>query len=117
MATRVLIVDDHASFRAAARAVLESGGYEVIGEAADGAGALAECARLAPDLVLLDVQLPDIDGFGVARELAGIGVPPEVVLVSNRSRSTYRRRLEGARVSGFLTKSELSPESIGALLA
>jgi DNA-binding NarL/FixJ family response regulator len=114
---RVLIVDDHVSFRAAARALLETDGFDVIGEAADGASALAECARLRPDLVLLDVQLPDTDGFGVARELAGGADPPRVVLVSSRSESAYRRRLAEAPVLGFVTKSELSPGSLAGLLA
>ena len=61
----ILIVDDHPSFRASARVVLESDGFSVVGEAADGASALEECCRLRPQVVLLDVQLPDIDGFDV----------------------------------------------------
>jgi DNA-binding NarL/FixJ family response regulator len=117
MATRVVIVDDHAAFRAAARALLEGDGFEVVGEAADGVSALAECARVEPDAVLLDVQLPGLDGFGVARELAQRAVPPRVVLVSSRSRSAYRRRLAEASISGFVSKAELSAESLGPLLA
>ena len=117
MPRRVLIVDDHASFRAAARALLELDGFDVVGEAGDGTGALAECARLRPDVVLLDVQLPDIDGFGVARELAAGDAPPAVVLVSSRPESSYRRRLAGAPVHGFVTKSELSAARLGELLA
>src|SRR4051794_32175151 len=116
MPLRVLIVDDHATFRAAARALLETDGFEVVGEAPTGADAVDACARLAPDVVLLDVQLPDLDGFGVARELAEADEPPRVVLVSSRSRSAYRRRLADAPVSGFLNKAELSAESLGALL-
>ena len=117
MATRVLIVDDHAAFRAAARALLEGDGFEVVGVAADGHAALSECARVSPDVVLLDVQLPGLDGFAVARELARHTAPPRVVLVSSRSRSAYRRRLAGASISGFLNKAELSRESLGPLLA
>ena len=72
----VLIVDDHASFRATARQLLEAEGYEVVGEAADGASALEAVARLRPDVVLLDVQLPDMDGFEISRRLCGNGCEP-----------------------------------------
>jgi DNA-binding NarL/FixJ family response regulator len=117
MATRVLIVDDHAAFRAAARARLEGDGFDVVGEAADGLAALSECARVSPDVVLLDVQLPGLDGFDVARELAQVVAPPRVVMISSRARSAYRRRLAQASVCGFLDKAELSGESLGPLLA
>ena len=117
MAMRVLIVDDHATLRAAARALLEGDGFDVVGEAADGLAALSECARVSPDVVLLDVQLPGLDGFGVARELARRAASPRVVLVSSRSRSAYRRRLAQASVCGCLDKAELSGESLGPLLA
>jgi DNA-binding NarL/FixJ family response regulator len=113
---RVLIVDDHAAFRAAARSLLEADGFEVVGEAADGAGALAECGRLEPGVVLLDIQLPDLDGFVVAERLSQQRPPPQVVLVSNRAAGTYRGRLAAAPVRGFLTKSELSSESLATLL-
>ena len=73
MPVSVLIVDDHPSFRATARLLLESEGFEVVGEAADGAAGLREARALEPDLVLLDVQLPDIDGFEVAAQLTGGG--------------------------------------------
>ena len=108
MPKRVLIVDDHASFRAAARAMLEADDFEVVGEAADGTGALDACSRLEPAVVLLDVQLPDLDGFAVAERLSQQRRPPKVVLVSSRSAAGYRRRLVGVPVRGFLTKSELS---------
>ena len=66
----ILIVDDHAGFRHQARALLEADGFVVIGEADDGATGLAAARALRPDLVLLDIGLPDIEGFEVARELA-----------------------------------------------
>ncbi len=66
----VLIVDDFAEFRSAARAVLEAAGFRVVGEAGDGASAIAEVQRLRPDLVLLDIHLPDVDGFTVEQRLA-----------------------------------------------
>src|SRR5262245_51762966 len=93
MPERVLIVGDHESFRAAARALLKADGFEIAGEAADGAGALEACARTRPSIVLLDVQLPDLDGFVVAERLARLQPPPQVVLVSSASVARYRRRL------------------------
>lgn len=116
MPERVLIVDDHQSFRAAARAMLEADGFVVVGEAADGAGAVAECARLEPAVVLLDVQLPDVDGFAIAERLSRAARPPRVVLVSSRPARAYRRRLAGAGVVGFLAKSDLLAGTLTALL-
>ena len=111
----VLIVDDHPEFRRSARALLEAEGFEVLGEAADGASALIEAARLHPRLVLLDIQLPDLDGFEVAARLAAGRDPPAVVLISTRAASSYRRRLAATPVLGFIAKSELSGEALAAL--
>jgi len=116
MATTVLIVDDHASFRASARRLLDADGYEVVGEAEDGARALAESERLAPDVVLLDVQLPDLDGFEVARRLAASTSPPTVVLVSSHDRADLGSALETEDVAGFIHKGELSMGSLSPLL-
>jgi DNA-binding NarL/FixJ family response regulator len=113
----VLIVDDHPGFRSAARALLEADGFEVVGEAADGESGLAVAERLRPGLVLLDIQLPDLDGFAVARRLSQAGDPPVVVLVSSRDRSAYRRRLADSPARGFVAKSELSGAALSALLA
>jgi CheY-like chemotaxis protein len=115
----VLIVDDHAEFRSLARELLEADGFEVLGEAADGASALAAAARLRPELVLLDIQLPDIDGFAVADRLAvgEAGGAPAVVLVSSRAASSYRRRLSASPAVGFIAKSELSGAALSALLS
>ena len=86
---RVLIVDDHPSFRASARVLLEAEGFDVVGEAADGAQAITEAGRLRPEVVLLDVQLPDIDGFDVAARLTGDADSPTVILVSSRDGSDF----------------------------
>jgi DNA-binding NarL/FixJ family response regulator len=112
----VVIVDDHAGFRSSARALLEAEGFDVVGEAADGMSALAAVDLLRPRVVLLDIQLPDIDGFEVAERLAGAGDPPAVVLVSTRGVSAYRRRLARSPVRGFISKSELSGNALFALV-
>jgi DNA-binding NarL/FixJ family response regulator len=112
----VLIVDDHPGFRSAARALLEADGFEVVGEAADGESGLAAAARLRPGLVLLDIQLPDLDGFAVAERLASWQPPPAVVLVSSRDSSAYRRRLADSPALGFITKSDLSGAAVAALV-
>ena len=114
MVRTVLIVDDHAGFRAATRALLEAGGFTVAAEAADGRSALQAAATFRPDLVLLDIQLPDVDGFTVAELLAG---QTEIVLISSRRASSYRGRLAASSAAGFLTKSELTLPALTALLA
>jgi DNA-binding NarL/FixJ family response regulator len=113
---RVLIVDDHELFREAARRVLAAAGFDVVAGAADGADALRLVRELRPDVVLLDVQLPDTDGFQVARELARDGTPPTVVLVSSRSRSDYGGLVERSGVRGFIDKAELSGARLRAAL-
>ena len=112
----VLIVDDHADFRASARALLEAEGFDVLGEAAGGEQAIWEVERLQPDVVLLDVQLPDVDGFAVAERLAANGSSTAVVLISSREAAAYGPRLEAAPARGFITKRTLSGEALAALL-
>lgn len=104
----VLIVDDHDVFRADARALLEAAGYAVVGEADDATSAVAETRRLEPDIVLLDIQLPDRDGFDVASELAGQTHPPQVVLISSREAIDYGSRLQTTTATGFIHKPDLS---------
>ena len=112
----VLIVDDHVQFRESASALLEAEGFAVVGEAADGASALAQVAQLRPDIVLLDVQLPDLDGFEVAARIAAAPGSPRVVLVSSRDLGSYGRRSVPAAVSGFISKDELSGATLAALV-
>src|SRR5438046_618037 len=112
----VLIVDDHPSFRASARALLEAEGFEVVGEASDGESAVEAAGQLHPDVVLLDVQLPDSTGFEVAAQLTGDGSQVNVVLVSSRDVSDYGRLVEQSGASGFVPKAELSGARIVALL-
>jgi two-component system nitrate/nitrite response regulator NarL len=108
----VLIVDDHAPFRRMARRLLEAGGFSVVGEAGDGASALAAAAALGPDVVLLDVLLPDMDGFAVARCLAERPGGAVVVLTSSRSALELGQRLEQAPAAGFIAKDALSAAAL-----
>jgi DNA-binding NarL/FixJ family response regulator len=112
----VLIVDDHAAFRTSARALLEAEGFDVVGEAADGEDAVGEVERLRPDVVLLDVQLPGLDGFAVARLLAREGSGAAVVLISSRDASAYGSRLEDTPARGFIAKRTLSGAALAAVL-
>jgi CheY-like chemotaxis protein len=116
MAATVLIVDDHPGFRAAARRLLELEGYVVVGEAEDGMTALTRARELRPEVVLLDVQLPDIDGFEVAERLSGEDVMPAVVLTSSREASDYGPCLARTPACGFLPKAELSAAGIADIL-
>ena len=112
----VLIVDDHPSFRASAKAILEADGFEVTGEAEDGESAIVAAGRLHPDIVLLDVQLPDLDGFEVTRRLMARNGETCVVLVSSRDGADFGPLVESSGACGFVPKSELSGEAVTALL-
>ena len=116
MGRTVLIVDDHETFRDAARELLAASGFAVVGEAADGPQALAEASRLAPDIVLLDVQLPGLDGFAVADRLAEREPSPAVVLISSRDAITYGDRVRRSSVVGFLAKRDLSGAALARLV-
>jgi DNA-binding NarL/FixJ family response regulator len=113
---RVLVVDDHPSFRRSARLLLEAEGWSVVGEAADAAGAVREAQALKPDLVLLDVNLPDGDGRDVARELAAADGAPRIVLVSSRAPADFAPLGPGDGAVAFLAKGELSAAALAAAL-
>jgi DNA-binding NarL/FixJ family response regulator len=114
MPRTVVIVDDHPSFRASARTMLEDEGFDVVGEAKDGRTALELVRTLAPDVVLLDVALPDLSGLDVAERLAD--GPSKVVLTSSRKPSDFGARLRKASALGFISKDELSGETLAELL-
>jgi DNA-binding NarL/FixJ family response regulator len=116
---RVLIVDDHASFRSLARRLLVADGFDVVGEAGDAADAFDAVRSLAPDVVLLDIRLPDLDGFGVAEVLAGddgVYGAPTVVLVSSRARDDYGRRVDASPARGFIAKDDLCGDALRRVL-
>jgi len=116
MRPRVLIVDDHPGFRSVARVALEADGFQVVAEASDGEGAVLAVLDTSPDVVLLDVHLPDADGFRVAERLAALAAPPAVLLISSRPIGDLRRRLAASPVVGFLSKDQLSGPAIDAML-
>ena len=116
LVTTVLIVDDHPSFRGTARALLESEGFEVVGEAADGASAIEAVELLHPEVILLDVYLPDIDGFEVAAILTRNGRAPAIVLTSSRDARDFGPLVEQSGARGFIPKAELSGATLAALL-
>lgn len=115
--TSVLIVDDHPSFRASARAILEAEGFDVIGEVDDGVSAIRAARALAPDVVLLDVQLPDATGFEICEQLCANGQEPSIVLVSTRDASDYDDLIRESHARGFISKADLSGEAVRELLA
>lgn len=116
MHASLLVVDDHEDFRRAVRALLEADGFTVVGEAALGAEAIVLAKVLLPDVVLLDVQLPDLDGFAVAREIGRWPDPPVVVLISSRDAPAYREQLQTTPAQGFIPKNRLSGIALRSLV-
>jgi CheY-like chemotaxis protein len=124
MSRSVLIVDDHPSFRASARRMLEGEGYDVVGEAADGSEALQAARELGPDVILLDVRLPDLDGFAVCRRITGAvtgadnGLPgsPAVILISSREVDEWGAVVNDCGAIGFIPKAKLSARAMEELL-
>ena len=117
MSATVLIVDDHPSFRATARMLLEAEGWTVVGEAPDGFTGLREARRLQPSLVLLDVNLPDIDGFDVAARLTADAGAPAVVLVSSRDARDFGPMVSRSGARGFVSKADLTGDALRELVA
>lgn len=114
---RIVVVDDSPQFREGLRALLESApDFEVVGEAADGASAIEAAESLRPDVVLLDVYLPDMDGFEVAAALRRNGNPPEIVLTSSHDPRDFGKLVEQSGARGFISKAELSGPALAALL-
>jgi len=108
MRLRVLLVDDDAGFRRAARELLRDRGFEVVGEAGDVAEGLAAVARLDPDAVLLDVSLPDGDGVELARELCDGSGRPRVLLTSSDPEAVTMEMLQTCSARGFIPKAEIA---------
>ena len=116
MPPRIVIVDDDPSFLATVRVVLEAEGFVVVGEALTGLDGVAAATELGPDLVLVDVGLPDIDGFEVVERLAAGEDPPPVVLTSIRSATDFGSLIETSRARAFITKDDITGEALTGFL-
>jgi CheY-like chemotaxis protein len=114
---RVLIIDDNNAFRAAARQLLERGGFIVVAEAASGTDAVEDAKTHRPDLALVDLQLPDFDGFEVAERLSRLDPAPKVILTSSLDGADFGALVTSSPALGFIPKAELSAQAIGTLLA
>ena len=117
MCRTILIVDDHTAFRSIVRKVLEADGYDVVGEAPDGRAGLSAALALKPDVVLLDVRLPDMDGFAVALHLADEGDGPAVIVTSSSDDPLYPARAARSGARGFVAKHDVSGATLDRLLA
>ncbi|HEY5728295.1 MAG TPA: response regulator transcription factor, partial [Acidimicrobiia bacterium] len=111
----ILIVDDHPSFRSFARDLLESEGFDVVGESEDGRSGLRAALALRPEVVLMDVQLPDMSGFEATRRIL-TELATAVVLVSTRDEADYGDDIESSGAAGFVPKAELSGARIRRLV-
>jgi DNA-binding NarL/FixJ family response regulator len=116
MVRSVLVIDDHGGFRRGARMLLEQGPFSVVGEAADAASGVLAAQQLRPDVVLLDIVLPDSDGFAVLEVLLGGPNPPAVVLMSTRDASDYGQRVKRSGAKGFIQKARLGVDALDDLL-
>jgi CheY-like chemotaxis protein len=117
MRLRVLIVDDNSAFRAAARQLFERGGFVVVAEAADGSEGLRAAKEHTPDVAIVDLQLPDLDGFAVAERLRQFEPAPHVILTSSLDGDDFGALVASSSALGFIPKAELSAPAIDALLA
>jgi DNA-binding NarL/FixJ family response regulator len=113
----ILIVDDHTTFRAVVREILEADGYDVVGEAPDGRAGLSAAIALRPDVVLLDVRLPDMDGFAVALHLAEGGGGPAVIVTSSSDDPLYPARAARSGARGFVAKHDVCGAALDRILA
>ena len=117
MPLTVLVVDDHDGFRANARQLLEAEGFEVLGEAADAASGIEAARALRPDVVLLDIRLPDLDGVRASRHIGALNGKSRIVLISSCDMFDLAGALAESAAVGFISKGELSGAALRELLA
>ena len=114
--TRVLLVDDQDAFRRAmAMVVGETDGFEAVGEAASGEDAVALARRLQPDLVLMDVNLPGIDGLEATRQLMASAHPPLVLLLSTYDEDAGDQFVTDSGAFAYVTKAVFGPSRLAEL--
>ena len=116
MSVSVLLVDDHEQFRSEGRAMLEAEGYVVAGEAVDAASALREAERIGPDVIFLDLGLPDRSGLDIVAPLRSVAPGARVMLVSARPRTDYGERIAACGADAFIDKAALTPAALAAAL-
>lgn len=112
----LVIVDDNVEFLASAEAMLGEEGFDVVGCVSDASRAVEKVRLLQPAVVLLDVQLPVLNGFELARQLAELDPRPIVILISSRDPAAYGSELKSAPVRGFISKWELSGDALAAMV-
>ena len=113
MSVRVLIVDDQEPFRSAARMVVElTDGFEVVGEAETGEASIDAARNLRPDLVLMDVNLPGIDGLDASAKIRAGEEPPVVFLVSTYDADVYASRIPASGAAAYLSKGTFAPDTL-----
>lgn len=113
MSVRVLIVDDQAPFRQVARMVVEmTEGFEIVGEAETGEDSVVKARELNPDLIVMDVNLPGIDGTEATKRILGEIKTVVVLLVSTYERSEYEPRAAECGASAYIPKSEFGPDTL-----
>ena len=115
---RILLADDHGIVRRGLKSLLESQpGYTVIGEAADGLEALRLCGELAPDLLIVDISMPMMNGIEVASRVQKLDPPPGVIILSMHADESYIMRALGAGARGYLVKDATDEDLIPAVRA
>jgi DNA-binding NarL/FixJ family response regulator len=115
---RVLLADDQVLVRTGLRTILEdAGGFDVVGEAGDGGEAVARCAELHPDVVLMDVRMPNLDGIEATRRIRAQPQPPRVLVLTTFDLDEYVYAGLRAGASGFLLKDALAADLVSAIRA
>jgi DNA-binding NarL/FixJ family response regulator len=118
MSVRVLIVDDQAPFRDAARAVVEAtDGFEVVGESGTGEASIEATTQLKPDLVLMDVNLPGINGLEATRRILAGSTGVIVMLLSTYEEEEYASRAAECGASAYIAKSRFDPDRLAGAWA
>ncbi|NBA97409.1 response regulator transcription factor [Pseudomonas sp. R5(2019)] len=114
---KALIVDDHPVIRLAVRMLLENKGYKVVGETGDAAGAIQQARETSPDVVILDIGLPGVDGLEVIDRLKRLDHPPRILVLTAQEPALYSKRCQQAGAAAFVRKGEDLEELLGALRA